>query len=441
LVPETDNSYARIGETEQGVGSAMGMEEGPNIGTVGLKLVSKDKRRRSAKEIADLLRAEVKKIPGVEKVSVTATSMISKVLMGGGRKIEVEIIGHDLDKTNALAGKIKKIMKETKGAVDIRISRKKPRFEVWIQVDRKKAGQLGINVATVASVLRSNYYGFEASKFRDAGDDFGIFVQLKKEERSTLDNIGDITIPSITGSLVKLKNIAKIAEAQGPVEIERKNRERIVKVGCNINKRSLGEVKKDIEEKISKLALPPGITLDFGGEVEEQGKAFGDLFLLLMVGLILVYMVMVSQFESLKTPFIIFFSIPFAFIGVAWALFLTHSTLNLMSFMAMIMLIGVVVNNAIVLVDYTNIVRARGLSLLEAVKQAGRHRLRPVLMTSFSTIFGMLPLALSRGQGSEMWQPFGITAIGGLLVSTFVTLILVPIVYTIAFRKEEAVKT
>ena len=150
---------------------------------------------------------------------------------------------------------------------------------------------------------------------------------------------------------------------------------------------------------------------------------------------------MVSQFESLKTPFIILFSIPFAFIGVAWVLFITGTTLNLMSFMAMIMLIGVVVNNAIVLVDYTNIVRARGLSLLEAVKQAGRHRLRPVLMTSFSTIFGMLPLALSRGQGSEMWQPFGITAIGGLLVSTFVTLILVPVVYTITFRKEEAVKT
>ena len=211
-------------------------------------------------------------------------------------------------------------------------------------------------------------------------------------------------------------------------------------MGCDTYKRSLGEVKKDIEEKISKLAVPPGLTLDFGGEVEEQKKAFGDLFLLLIVGLILVYMVMVSQFESLKAPFIILFSIPFAFIGVAWALFLTHNTLNLMSFMAMIMLIGVVVNNAIVLVDYIDILRARGLSLMEAVKQGGRQRLRPVLMTSFSTIFGMLPLALSKGEGSEMWQPFGITAVGGLLVATFVTLILVPVVYAIAFRKEEAVK-
>lgn len=201
----------------------------------------------------------------------------------------------------------------------------------------------------------------------------------------------------------------------------------------------MGEVKKDIEEQLAKLDIPAGITVDFGGEVEEQRKTFRDLFLLLIVGIILVYMIMVSQFESLKTPFIIFFSIPFAFIGVAWALFITGTTLNLMSFMALIMLMGVVVNNAIVLVDYTNILRARGLSLTEAVKQAGKHRLRPVLMTTFTTIFGMLPLAVSRGWGAEMWQPFGITAIGGLLVSTLVTLVLVPIVYTIVHTKEEKV--
>ncbi|RLE06786.1 MAG: hypothetical protein DRJ06_07160 [Candidatus Aminicenantes bacterium] len=441
FVPETDNYYAFVGESKKGIGAAMGMDEGPNIGESGAKLVSKDKRKRSTSEIADLLRRKTKEIPGIEKFSVIATTPMKQVLMGGGKQIEIEIIGHDLNKTNALAEKVKGIMEETKGAVDIRVSRKKPRFEVWIKVDRQKAAQLGVNVATVAQVLRSNYYGTEASKFRDAGDDFDIFIQLKEKERSTMDNIGNITVPSISGKLVKLKNIAKIEDAQGPVEIERKNRERIVKVGCDTYKRPLGDVKKDVEEKMSKLVLPNGITLDFGGEVEEQRKTFGDLFLLLIVGVVLIYMIMVSQFESLKTPFIIFFSIPFAFIGVAWALFITGTTLNLMSFMALIMLMGVVVNNAIVLVDYTNILRARGLSLPEAVKQAGKHRLRPVLMTTFTTIFGMLPLAVSHGWGAEMWQPFGITAIGGLLVATFVTLVLVPVVYTIAFRKEEAVKT
>jgi len=438
FVPETDNYYAFVGETKKGIGVALGMDEGANVGESGVKLVSKDKRKRRAKEIANLLRRKTKEIPGIEKISVIATTPMKQILMGGGKQIEVEIIGHDLNKTNALAEKVKKIMKETKGAVDIRVSRKKPRFEVWIKVDRQKAAQLGVNVAAVAQVLRSNYYGFEASKFRDAGDDFDIFVQLKEKERNTMDNIGDITVPSISGKLVKLKNIAKIEDAQGPVEIERKNRERIVKVGCDTYKRPLGDVKKDVEEGLSKLDIPPGITVDFGGEVEEQRKAFGDLFLLLIVGIILVYMIMVSQFESLKTPFIIFFSIPFAFIGVIWALFITHTSLNLMSFMALIMLIGVVVNNAIVLVDYTNILRARGLSLTEAVKQAGKHRLRPVLMTAFTTLLGMLPLAVSRGWGAEMWQPFGITAIGGLLVSTFVTLVLVPVVYTIANRKQEA---
>ncbi len=438
FVPETRDCYSWIGETKKGIGVALGMDEGPNVGEVGAKLISKNKRRRSAKDVANFLRKKTKQIPGIEKITVTATTFISKVLMGGGKKIEVEISGHDFGKTNALAQKIKGIMEETEGAVDIRVSRKKPRFELWIQVNRDKAGQLGVNVATVAQVLRSSYYGTEAGKFRDAGDDYDIFIQLKEKERRSLDNIGDISIPSMNGSLVKLKNIAKIRESLGPVEIERKNRERIVKVGCDVYKRSLGEVKRDIEKKISKLALPPGVTIDFGGEVEEQRKAFGDLFLLLVVGLILVYMVMVAQFESLKMPFIIFFSIPFAFIGVIWALFLTHSTLNLMSFMALIMLVGVVVNNATVLVDYTNILRARGLPLTEAVKQAGKHRLRPVLMTAMTTVLGMLPLALSRGQGSEMWQPFGITAIGGLLVSTFVTLILVPIIYTIINKKRQA---
>jgi len=372
FVPETRDYYAFVGETKKGIGVALGMDEGPNIGESGAKLVSKNRRRRSATEIANFLRQKTRKIPGIEKISVVATTPMKQVLMGGGKQVEIEIIGHDLEKTNELATNVKKIMEETKGAVDITIARKKPRLEVWVKVDRQKATQLGINVANVASVLRSNYYGFEASKFRDAGDDFDIFVQLKEEERATLDNIGNITIPSITGSLVKLKNIAKIEDALGPVEIERKNRERIVKVGCDTYKRSLGEVKKDIEEQLAKLDIPPGITVDFGGEIEEQRKTFEDLFLLLIVGIVLVYMIMVSQFESLKTPFIIFFSLPFAFIGTIWALFVTGTTLNLMSFMALIMLMGVVVNNAIVLVDYTNILRARGLSLIEAVKQNKR---------------------------------------------------------------------
>ncbi len=364
---------------------------------------------------------------------------MKQVLLGGGKQIEVEIIGHDMDVTNRLAEQVRKIFERTPGAVDVSISRKKPRQEVHVVVDRQKAASLGVNVATVAQVLRSNYYGFEASKYRDAGDDFDIFVRLKESERRNLDDIGEVDVPSMDEDVksVKLKNIARIEYSTGPVQIDRKNRERIVKVGADTYGRSLGEVRADVERELKKLKTPPGVTLDFGGEVEEQRKAFHDLTLLLAVGVILVYMVMASQFESLRLPFVIAFALPFAFTGVIWAFYLTGVTLNLMSFMAGIMLVGVVVNNAIVLIDYTNILRARGIGLKEAVAQAGRHRLRPVLMTTLTTVFGMLPLALSRGEGSEMWQPFGITAIGGLSLSALVTLILVPIIYSLFEARSE----
>ncbi|MBW2355033.1 MAG: efflux RND transporter permease subunit, partial [Deltaproteobacteria bacterium] len=440
LVPEKRDDYAFTGETEQGIGVVLGMEEGPNIAESGAKLIDKEKRKRSAKEIAAVLRKEVKKIPGIERMTVTATSMTSQVLMGGGKQVEVEIIGHDMAVTDALARKVKEIFEKTPGAVDIRVSRKKPRAEVWVRMDRQKAAELGVSTAAVASALRTAYYGNEATKFRDAGDDFDIFVRLDRENRSTLEGIGEIMVPSMRPDvgLVKLKNIARIEEALGPVEINRKDRERIVKVGADTYKRSLGEVKADVEKELAKLDIPPGMSITFGGEVEEQQKTFRDLSTLLIVGIILVYMVMVSQFESLKTPFIIAFSVPFAFIGVIWAFYLTGVTLSIMSFMGIILLVGVVVNNAIVLVDYTNILRARGLNLFEAIRQGGSNRLRPVLMTTITTLFGMMPLAFSRGQGAEMWRPFGITVIAGLALSTLVTLILVPIIYSLFEERAES---
>lgn len=442
LVPETRDRYVWCGETKKGIGVALGFSEGPNCGEGGAKLVKKRYRTRSAKDIAAVLRNEIRKIPGIKEFHVIAGTPIKQVLMGGVKQVEVEIIGHDMEVTNRLAEEVRKIFERTPGAVDIAVSRRKPRQEIHVIVDRLKASSLGVSVATVAQVLRSNYYGFEATKYRDAGDDFDVFVRLDESNRRSLDDIGEVDIPSMDPDIgsVKLRNIARIVDSTGPVEIERKNRERIVTVGADVYKRSLGEVKADVERELRKLEIPPGVTIDFGGEVEEQRKAFRDLTLLLVIGLILVYMVMVSQFESLKTPFIIAFSIPFAFTGVIWAFYLSGVTLSLMSFMAVIMLVGIVVNNAIVLVDYTNILRARGLPLYDAIKQAGRHRLRPVLMTTFTTLFGTLPLAISRGEGAEMWQPFGITAIGGLSLSSLVTLVLVPIIYSLFEKRTEGKK-
>jgi len=426
--------YGFLGESEKGIGVALGFEEGANVGEVGAKLVPRTERKRSVYEIADILRKEIKKIPGFERMQVIVTTPIKQMLMAGKGKIEVEFIGSDLNELQKYAEELEKEMRKIPGVVDVRNSFKKPRLELHIDIDREKANLLGVNTTVLASTLRTYFYGYEATKFREAGDDFDVFVQLKENQRYSLDDIGEIPVPTMDGKLVKLKTFAKVNMGLGPVQIDRKNRERIISVGCDIYKRAMSEVKKDIEKIIKKLNIPKDIEVNFGGQVEEQKKAFGDLGLLLVVGIFLVYMVMAGQFESLKTPFIIYFSLPFAFVGVIWALLLTGTHFSMVAFMAVIMLVGVVVNNAIVLVDYTNILRERGSSLLEAIRLAGRRRLRPVLMTSFTTIFGMLPLALGRGQGGEIWQAFGITAIGGLLLSGLITLVLVPVIYSILHK-------
>jgi len=320
--------------------------------------------------------------------------------------------------------------------VDVSVSRKRPRPEVQVHLDRDKAASLGVNVAFVADALRTHYYGWDDTKFREAGDDFDIELRLKKDQRKTIREIGETPIATLTGQTIKLRNVASVSEGFGPVEIERKNRVRVTKVQAGVQDRVLGDVVRDIREDMAPLDLPPGVSIEWGGEVEEQRKAFRDLTLLLILGIALVYMVMAGEFEDFVDPFIIMFSVPFAFVGVIWAFAVTATPLNLMSFIGAIMLMGIVVNNAIVLVDYTKQLRARGMSLTEAVVTGGKTRLRPVLMTSLTTIFGMVPLALSRGEGSEVWNALGITVIGGLLVSGLVTLILAPLVYSLVHRKE-----
>ncbi len=434
---ERKSYYAFLGESEKGIGVALGFDEGPNVGEVGAKLVPRTERERTIYEIADELRKEIKKIPGFERIQVVVTTPIKQVLMSGKGKIEVELMGDDLDKLQEYAEKLRKEIEKIPGAVNVKSSFKKPRLELHVDIDRKKANLLGVNTALLASTLRSYFYGYEATKFRDAGDDFDIFLQLKEGQRYDLDSVGELPVPTLNGKMVKLKTFAKIRMGLGPVQIDRKNRQRMISIGCDTYGRSMSEVKKDIEKVLARLNIPKDIDIEFGGEIEEQRKAFGDLGMLLIIGIILVYMVMVGQFESLKTPFIIFFSLPFAFVGVIWALLLTGIHFSMVAFMAVIMLVGVVVNNAIVLVDYTNILRARGMGLLEAIRTAGRHRLRPVLMTSLTTIFGMVPLALGTGQGGEIWQSFGVTAMGGLVLSSLITLVLVPIIYSMFHRESE----
>jgi len=434
---EFRHSYAFDGQTEEGFGVALGFDEGPNVGEIGFKLVDSDKRERSATEIANLLRERIKRIPGITRFKVMATDPTASMLMGGGKPLSVEIQGADLDSCLAFARRLEGDMKRIPGLVDVTISQKDPRPELWVEVDRRKASSLGLNIAMIAGTLRNYLYGIEATRFRDAGDSYDIFTRFREEDKDKLLTLPDVPIFTPDGRTIKLKNVARIIEGEGPIEIERKNRQKIIKVEADTYKRSLGEVTGEVRAILKEMVTPEGVTVSFGGEVKEQREAFHDLTLLLILGIILVYMVMAALYGNLRDPFIIMFSVPFAFSGVFYAFYLTDTTLGIISFMGLIMLMGIVVKNAIVLLDYTHLLQRRGEPLFEAIAHAGKNRLRPILMTTLTTFFGLFPMAISTGVGAEVWNPLGITMLGGLSVSALVTLILVPTIYYMFEKRKD----
>jgi HAE1 family hydrophobic/amphiphilic exporter-1 len=279
-----------------------------------------------------------------------------------------------------------------------------------------------------------------ATQLRQFGDEYDVVVRFKKDAVATLTDIENIGITNPLGQVIRLGEIAEVKETMSPPSIERKRRERVVTVSFTPYKKSLTKLQAEVEQAISDTDIPSGVMLQVGGAIEDQTESFMDIAFLIVVSLILVYLVMASQFESLRIPFIIMFSIPFAFSGVAIALFLTNTTLSIISAIGAVMLIGIVVKNAIVLVDFINLMRDRDHEVYEAIEISGKSRLRPVLMTSATTILGMLPLALSTGSGSELWSPMGISVIGGLIFSTLVTLVLVPVVYAIFSKHGERAK-
>ncbi|MDH7598246.1 MAG: efflux RND transporter permease subunit [Sedimentisphaerales bacterium] len=426
------HSYWRCGQSEEGVTTAFGQKEGSHVGMVGLKLVPKLQRSKSAKQIGREVAERISDWPQIVKVQASAADMMQSILLGGGKPLSIEILGNDLQATDRVAKQIQQIAMQVPGAKDPTISRDLGRPELTVRVDRQKAASLGLNISNVIDSLRTLYYGKEATKFRKADKEYDIFMRLDQAQRQSVEDILNSEIITPSGRRIRLDSIATVEETLGPVEIERKDQQRIVKVDIDTYGRTLGEITTDIQRRIeSEVFLPAGVSINYAGMVKEQRESFRSLGLMLALGILLVYMVMAGQFESLLDPFVVMFSVPFAFTGVAVALALTKTSLSLMSFIGMVMLVGMVVNNAIVLIDYTNILRARGQSMLEAVQNAGRDRLRPVLITTLTTLLGMLPMATSRGEGSEMWRPLGISVIGGLTVSTLVTLVLVPTVYSI----------
>ena len=430
-VPEREYLWGYAGETGSGQAVLWGEKEGTHIGRVGLQLVDTALRDRSSDEVANLIRKFTHSVPGIVKLNIRTGSSVGALIGMGVAPIQVDIKGSDLDELEAVGIAIRDAIREIPGAVDVELDLGDPRPEFHIIVDRERAASLGLNTYQIASAVRTHVYGVEATKLREGGDQWKVIVRAPAHERDSIDDILALPIPSVTGQMVRLSSVASVEMGVGPTEIRRRDQERIVKVQGRLLDRALGEVSADIAREIDKLAVPPSVTVEMGGDIEQQQETFGSLGLLLLLSIALVYMVMASQFESLLDPFIVMFSIPFAFVGVVWAFVISGTTLSMTSFLGVIMLMGIVVNNAIVLIDYTNILRKRGLTVEEAVTTSGKRRLRPVLMTAFTTIFGRLPLAVMQYTGSEVWRPLGVAMIGGLLVSTLVTLVLVPTLYTI----------
>jgi HAE1 family hydrophobic/amphiphilic exporter-1 len=355
----------------------------------------------------------------------------------GGSTVDVEIYGYNISETNLVSEELAAKIKKVQGAKDVTISRAKSKPELQIIFDQNKMMANGLNTAMVSSAVKNRVDGLTATRLRQFGDEYDVVVRLKKSSRGTLTDIENIGIMNPMGQLIRLGEIAKIKEYWSPPSIERKRKERIVRVSFTPYKRSLTDIQVDVQKAINETTLPPGVMVQISGAIKEQMDAFMDIATLILISLILVYLIMASQFESLKMPFIIMFSIPFAFSGVAIALFLTNTTLSVISGIGAVMLVGIVVKNAIVLVDFINLMRERGNELYEAIAISGRSRLRPVIMTSATTILGMLPLAMSSGSGSELWSPMGVAVIGGLVFSTMVTLILVPVVYAMFSKHGE----
>ena len=415
-----------------------------NRGNITVRLVPKDERTRASDQIAMDLRRQLSGLPGVI-VRTRASGGQMMMMRGGGgdgSRLSVEIRGHELDQAKQVAQDLKALLDTTAGIADSRLGRDEGRPELAVRVDRDKAAMLGMTVTGVANTIRTNVAGTQAAMFRQAGNEYPIVVRLREEDRDEISSVGDVLLSTPGGRVLPAKNVMVVDRDTGPTQIDRKNQERISRVNAEIEV-TLSEAVANVQARLPELSLPKDFEVGFGNEVEEQARAFRELLLVLVLAILLVYTVMASQYESLRDPFIIMFSIPLAAIGVVGALLLTNTPFSSQAYIGVIMLAGIVVSNAILLVDYANTLRRRDkLPLRQAVEQAGHHRLRPILMTSICTSLGLVPMALGIGEGAELQAPLARVVIGGLVTSTLITLVFVPAMYTLfeeglgAFRRK-----
>ena len=418
----------RVGQADSDNTFASMQDNGSHIISFNISLVSVEDREVGLEQICNEMRADMNDYPELDE---------AQVLMGGGgggmggqSTADFEIYGYDFETTDRLAAELQSKLLKVEGVSEVNISREDYQPEYQVDFDREKLALHGLNLSTAATYLRNRVNGALATYYREDGDEYDVKVRYAPEHRTSIEDLENILIYSpTTGKGVRVKDLGKVVERSNPPTIERKDRERVVTVSAVISGAPLGDVAAAGNTIIDEMEIPAGISIQISGSFEDQQDSFADLGVLGVLIIILVFIVMAAQFESLSYPFIIMFSIPFAFSGILMALFFTGTTLNVMSMLGGIMLIGIVVKNGIVLIDYTMLCRERGMSALHSAVVAGRSRLRPVLMTTLTTILGMVPMAISSGEGSEMWRPLGISVIGGLTVSTVLTLILVPVLY------------
>ena len=361
--------------------------------------------------------------------------------MGGQNSLSVEIYGYDFDITTNFTQQLKKrVEQNVPGARDTKVSRDEDRAELKITFDKQKLALHGLNGSTVALYVRNRVNGMSAGFLKEDGEEYNIVVRLREEYRSSISDIEQLSIPTPTGKIIKLEELAKVEEYWCPPTIERKNRQRYLTLTVMPYNTSLQELAQSVQHELDQMEIPSDVHVALAGNYKDQQDSTRDMMMLGMLILMLVYIVMASQFESFSKPFIIMFSIPFAISGVVLMMFFTGNNIDMVGLLGLILLIGIVVKNGIVLVDYINLMRERGIALNEAIALSGQSRLRPVLMTAFTTILGMIPMATSTSEGSEIWTTMGLVVIGGLTVSTFVTLIVVPVLYGVFNRRGDIEK-
>lgn len=424
--PEVEVMAASSGADDEGSLFSLFMSTGSNMINFMMRLAPIEERERSVWDVAAALREEIAALPEVINFSVETAA---QGMGGTSNTVDVEIYGYDFDMTNALAEEIRQKVEAVPGAINVQVSRKNDKPELQFVPDRDKMALHGLTTAQVSANIRNRVSGMIASQYKEEGEEYDIRVRLEEDYRNSITELEEFSIVTPSGKRIKLKELGEIKEYWSPPNIEHKRRERIVTVSAKPDRIALGELANRIKTEIAEVKVPQELILNVGGAYEDQQESFLDLGLLMLISLILVFIVMASQFESFTMPFVIMFSIPFAFTGVVLALLITGTTLSLVAALGAVLLIGIVVKNGIVLIDFTNLMRDRGLDLYEAIAVSGKSRLRPVLMTAATTILGMLPLALSTGEGAELWRPMGITVIGGLTFSTLVTMIVVPVMY------------